>query len=114
MADVQDVAAAILDRCGSMTAMKLEKLVYYCQCWHLARAGQALFSDPIEAWKQGPVVPALYQKHRGTYTVNHWPHGDASLCRDGIAVAGAFRASGDLLRRPRPWALVTRGGSRRL
>lgn len=35
MTTSQDVAAALIDRLGEMTAMKLEKLVYYCQCWPL-------------------------------------------------------------------------------
>ena len=33
MTTVFDVAAYILDRQGDMTAMKLQKLVYYCQAW---------------------------------------------------------------------------------
>ncbi|MEO3922906.1 type II toxin-antitoxin system antitoxin SocA domain-containing protein [Micromonosporaceae bacterium B7E4] len=76
MAGVHDVAAALLERLGEMTAMKLEKLVYYCQCWHLARYESALFDEPIQAWRQGPVVPALYQRHRGRYTINSWSDGD--------------------------------------
>jgi uncharacterized phage-associated protein len=78
VASVHDVAAELIDRLGSMTAMKLEKLVYYCQCWHLARHGVPLFEEAIEAWRQGPVVPALYRQHRGLYTVSSWPSGDGS------------------------------------
>jgi hypothetical protein len=32
MANVHDVAAAVLRHIGATSAMKLEKLVYYCQC----------------------------------------------------------------------------------
>ena len=78
MATVHDVAAAVMERLGSTTAMKLEKLVYYCQCWHLARCGSVLFSEPIEAWREGPVVPALYKQHRRQYTVETWPHGSSA------------------------------------
>jgi uncharacterized phage-associated protein len=78
MATAHDVAAALIERMGAMTAMKLEKLVYYCQCWHLARHHSPLFDEPIEAWRQGPVVPALYQRHRGHYTLSAWPSGDPS------------------------------------
>ena len=35
MATVHDVAAYILMRRGQMTAMKLQKLVYYSQAWGL-------------------------------------------------------------------------------
>ena len=48
-----------------MTAMRLHKLLYYCQGWHLAWYGRPLFADRIEAWKYGPVVPAVYDQPRG-------------------------------------------------
>ena len=75
MATVHDVAAALLQRMGSMSAMKLEKLVYYCQSWHLARHHDSLFPEGIEAWREGPVVPELYQRHRRQYTIATWPLG---------------------------------------
>ncbi len=78
MATVHDVAAILLERLGPITAMKLEKLVYYCQCWHLARYGSLLFNERIEAWRQGPIIPALYQRHRGKYTVSSWPYGESA------------------------------------
>ncbi|MGC5330872.1 type II toxin-antitoxin system antitoxin SocA domain-containing protein [Micromonospora sp. DT62] len=78
MTDAHDVAAAVLGELGSMNAMKLEKLVYYCQGWHLARHGAALYPDRIEAWRQGPVVPLLHRHHRRQLTVSEWPHGKAS------------------------------------
>jgi hypothetical protein len=37
-----------------------------------------LFSEPIEAWRQGPVVPALYKQHRRQYTIETWPHGSSA------------------------------------
>ncbi len=55
--------------------MKLGKRVYYCQCWHLADHESPLFDEPIEAWREGPVVPALYKRHRGDYGVRTWPLG---------------------------------------
>jgi uncharacterized phage-associated protein len=78
MATVHDVASAIVEQAGSMTAMKLEKLVYYCQGWHLARHSSALFGDPIEAWRQGPVVRELYQHHKQQYMISNWPMGDSA------------------------------------
>jgi uncharacterized phage-associated protein len=77
MANVDDVAAAVLRRAGSVDTFKLEKLVYYCQAWHLAWEGRPMFQARIEAWANGPVVPKLYQQHRGTYRVSRWGSGDA-------------------------------------
>lgn len=70
MATVFDVAEYILQRCGAMSAMKLQKLVYYSQAWSLVWNDEPLFNEPIEAWINGPVVPVLYQQHRGIFKVN--------------------------------------------
>jgi uncharacterized phage-associated protein len=69
MANVQDVAKFILQECGSMTAMKLEKLVYYSQAWSLVWDDRPMFPEAIEAWANGPVCPALYQMHKGMFEV---------------------------------------------
>jgi uncharacterized phage-associated protein len=79
MADVQDVAAYILERSGAMSAMKLQKLVYYSQAWHLVWEDEPLFQDRIEAWANGPVVYAIFEGHRGSYRVDPpWRRGDSS------------------------------------
>lgn len=67
MATVYDVAAYILEQRGAMSAMKVQKLVYYSQAWSLAWDGQPLFQEALEAWKDGPVSPALYAVHRGEF-----------------------------------------------
>jgi uncharacterized phage-associated protein len=77
MATAHDVAAYILRNLDGMSAMKLQKLVYYSQAWHLVWADNALFPDKVEAWANGPVVPALYKHHRGSFTVKCWSPGDA-------------------------------------
>jgi uncharacterized phage-associated protein len=41
--------------------LKLQKLVYFAQGYHLALFDKPLFDDPIEAWTHGPVVPTLYK-----------------------------------------------------
>ena len=77
MASVHDVAAYILHKTGSMSAMRLEKLVYYCQAWSTVWDERPLFPERIEAWANGPVVPALYELHRGVFSLDHWA-GDPS------------------------------------
>lgn len=69
MAHVQDVAAYILAKRGAMTAMKLQKLCYFCFGYHLAWEGRGLFNEHFEAWANGPVSPALYRLHRGRLTL---------------------------------------------
>lgn len=69
MAHVGDVAAYILEQQGEMPAMKLQKLVFYAHAWSLVWDEAPLFEDHIEAWANGPVVPALYAQHRGKFRV---------------------------------------------
>lgn len=69
MTTVRDVAAYILNKQGPMSAMKLQKLTYYSQAWHLVWEDKPLFPDRIEAWANGPVSPALYDLHRGHFSV---------------------------------------------
>lgn len=83
MANVFDVAAYVLKRMadvepGAITAWKLQKLVYYSQAWSLVWDDVALFEEPIEAWANGPVCPALYARHRGEFKVSKLPVGDES------------------------------------
>lgn len=78
MARVDDVAAEIVRRLKPVDTFKLEKLVYYCQAWHLVWEDEPLFRARIEAWANGPVVPALYQQHRRMYRISKWASGDPS------------------------------------
>lgn len=79
MTTVHDVAAYILAKRGPMTAMKLQKLVYYAQAWSLVWDEKPLFPEHIEAWAMGPVVPALYDVHRGQYVVKQLPRGNPEV-----------------------------------
>lgn len=48
-----------------MSKLKLQKLLYYCQGYHLAIHGKPMFEDKIEAWQHGPVVPEVYREFKG-------------------------------------------------
>ena len=43
-----------------LTNLKLQKLLYYQQGYHLAAFGTPLFSEDVESWMYGPVVPSVY------------------------------------------------------
>lgn len=64
---VLDIANKLLskasDVCGGdlMSNMRLQKMLYYEQGYHLAAFGTPLFEENIEAWIYGPVVPSVYE-----------------------------------------------------
>jgi len=69
MVSIFDVAEYILDKTGPLSTMKLQKIVYYSQAWSLVWDDEPLFGEKIEAWVNGPVIPALFFSHRGEYKV---------------------------------------------
>jgi uncharacterized phage-associated protein len=50
-----------IDEGNFVTQMKLQKLVYFAQGYHLAKFGTPLLKENFEAWTYGPVVPEIYQ-----------------------------------------------------
>ena len=82
MANVFDVAQYILTKRGPMTTWKLQKLVYYSQAWALVWDDECLFNERIEAWANGPVVPELYECHKGQFTVRNIADGAPDLLED--------------------------------
>lgn len=49
---------------SDMTAMKLQKLLYYCQGYSLGMTGKPLFLESIVAWAYGPVVKSVYKEYK--------------------------------------------------
>lgn len=67
---VFDVAKYILQKNGSMSTWKLQKLCYYSQAWSLAWTETPLFDEEFEAWMNGPVCRELFYAHKGKFVVN--------------------------------------------
>jgi len=68
--DPMDIACFfvnIIDREAgdSITHLKLQKLIYYAQGWHMAIFGKALFEEDFEAWVHGPVSPTVWEEFKG-------------------------------------------------
>lgn len=70
MANVFNVARYILDKGGSTSIWKLQKLCYYSQAWSLAWTGEPIFQEDFEAWSNGPVCPELYQAMKDLFFVS--------------------------------------------
>lgn len=121
MISVLHIARYILEKGGTMPAMKLQKLCYYAQAWSLVWDEVPLFYDEIQAWANGPVCPALYREHEGLFILDE-PEvikGNAAvLCRDardtvdGVLESYGDRSSqwlSDLVHREYPWRDARKG-----
>ena len=62
---VTTLAGYILKYFGPMSHLKLQKLLYYCQAYHLANFKTELFEEDFEAWVHGPVCRPVYNIIRG-------------------------------------------------
>ena len=119
MANVFDVSAYILKKAGPMTAMKLQKLVYYAHAWSLVWDEKPLFDQRIEAWANGPVCPDLYRAHQGEFTVTSEPTGKAGALNkteretvDAILKHYGKKSAhwlSDLTHREKPWKDARKG-----
>lgn len=119
MVSAHDVAAYILKERGPLSAMKLQKLVYYSQAWSLVWDDRPLFAEAVEAWANGPVVRELYERHRGRFELREWPWGNAAAvggdARETVdAVLGYYGPQSaqwlsDLTHREAPWLEAREG-----
>lgn len=69
---VAESIVAFCERHGDVvTNLRLQKLLYYTQAWHLALYGESLFPEKFEAWSSGPVQPDTYArfKHFGSQPI---------------------------------------------
>lgn len=71
--DINQVADWFINRVDrdagdSITHLKLQKLLYFAQAWHLANKGLPLFETDFQAWAHGPVARPIYDRFKG----NSW------------------------------------------
>lgn len=77
-----DIANKLLKKaaniCGGdlMSNMKLQKMLYYEQGYHLAAFKSPLFKEDIEAWMYGPVVPSVYEHFKRYGASGIFPESD--------------------------------------
>ena len=48
---------------GSISNLKLQKMLYFVQAQFLVQKGECCFADPITAWDFGPVVIPVYREY---------------------------------------------------
>ena len=73
--NAQLLADFILQEYGSMSHLKVQKLLYYCEAYHLAYTDSSLIKQDFEAWVHGPVCRDVYNNLK-----------DASLLYSDISI----------------------------
>jgi uncharacterized phage-associated protein len=48
----------------NLSPMKLQKLLFFAQSWHLKWRNEPLIDDVFFRWKYGPVIPSLYHEFK--------------------------------------------------
>lgn len=77
------IANAFIDKCNrddgdSITNLKLQKYLYYCQGYYLGMYGESLFDEGIEKWYKSPVVPEVFHYYDENYGFESIPADEAT------------------------------------
>jgi uncharacterized phage-associated protein len=85
--DSEILAEYVLDKYGPMSHLKLQKLLYYIQGFHLAYFEQEIIEDDFQAWMHGPVSRKIYDLVK-----------DHSILYSDVKFAGEYDTKANLLK----------------
>jgi uncharacterized phage-associated protein len=118
-----DASESLIEFCNKhgdlLTNLKLQKLLYYVQAWHLAFFAAPMFDEDFEAWVHGPVEPGTYRRFKqfgqapiiDSYTPAKLPFAQQRHLVEVMKVYGGMSAF-ELERRTHqeePWLAARRG-----
>ena len=83
--NAQLLADYILQKYGPMSHLKLQKLLFYCEGYHLAYFDTNLLSEDFEAWVHGPVCRQVYNNLR-----------DSSVLYTDLGFSGTYNPEAEL------------------
>lgn len=62
---VTDLADYVIAKLNGVSHLKLHKLIYYIEAWHLAVLDSSVIDEEFEAWLHGPAIRSLFGHFRG-------------------------------------------------
>lgn len=104
----------------NLSNLKLQKLLYYAQGFHLAMRGETLFEEKLFAWSHGPVVKAVYQRYKDyqwraidpprLFNFGGFAPETAEILEAVLQIYGQFSAKRleDMAHEEQPWASTAR------
>ena len=70
MSSIHDITDYVISRLVTggvhLNQLKLQKLLYYIQAWHLAYAGKPIVDARFQAWVHGPVNREVFDRFKAT------------------------------------------------
>lgn len=127
MCTCRDVARFFLslqtdDASDAISNLKIQKLLYYAQGFHLALYSKPLFDEDFEAWEHGPVIPSLYHAYSihkssaipkpNNFDFKPYSEEEKSFLREVYDAYGQYSAWAlrDLSHQTTPWKETPRNG----
>lgn len=68
--DAKQLAHYLLAKVGHMSHLKLQKLLYYVQAWHLVFFDTPIIEDDFKAWVHGPVCLSVWHDLKDVAILN--------------------------------------------
>lgn len=125
MPSAHDIAKYLIslvdeDAGDSISNLKVQKLLYYAQGFHLAMFGAPLFPEAIKAWIHGPVVPQVWHEYKEfgsgpipvmPVNLNKYSQKTQKFLDEVFSVYGQFTASRlrDMTHNEPPWKNARQG-----
>lgn len=58
------ICFSLIEAGDTPSVLKLHKLLYYVQSWHLALYDKPLFDEKFQAWVHGPALRTIYDRYK--------------------------------------------------
>ena len=71
-----------------LSVLKLQKLLYYVEAWHVTFYNKKLFDDDFEAWVHGPVCREIFTRFK--YNHNKFMYSDVSINDLSLVESSSF------------------------
>jgi len=126
--DIQRVCDYLIGVQGArktLTVLKLQRLLYFAQGWHLAFYGDPFFDGRFQAWAQGPINRKIYDRFAGRPLDSELTAADVSKDFDVTSVSqqesnhihsvleayerGEDSSFNEIISRDAPWLEARRG-----
>lgn len=69
----------------SICPLKLQKLLYYIQAWHLVYFNEKIFKESPEAWVNGPVYRSVYNQYKNIGIYDNFKMEDFSISNEDLS-----------------------------